>query len=119
MVIFLKFCVTKIRFVVEGDIFFDEPPPLDEPKGPFSRGRGLFDDDDDDDISITKPPNESPKLSKSKGLFDEESDEDIFSKTKPEKQPLFSEEPPALDEKKVHLNFFFQLKNVTFYCINL
>ncbi|KAJ3650580.1 hypothetical protein Zmor_016670 [Zophobas morio] len=84
-----------------GDIFFDEPPPLDEPKGPFSRGRGLFDDDDDDDISITKPPNESPKLSKTKGLFDEESDEDIFSKkTKPEKQPLFNEEPPALDEKK-------------------
>jgi hypothetical protein len=88
-----------------GDIFFDEPPPLDEGKGLFSGGSGLFDDDDEEGPSDWTPKDskvESPKLptTKSGGLFD--SDDDIFGakKTPVPKPPLFTEEPPVLEEKK-------------------
>ncbi|RZB39905.1 WASH complex subunit FAM21A, partial [Asbolus verrucosus] len=90
-----------------GDLFFDEPPPLDENKGLFSGGSGLFDDDDDDDAQYSTPTEskieESPKLSKPTSLFDD-SDDDIFGGKKQflqsSKPPLISEEPPVLQEKK-------------------
>jgi hypothetical protein len=94
------------QIVLTGDIFFDEPPPLDEGKGLFSGGSGLFDDDDEEGPSDWTPKDskvESPKLptTKSGGLFD--SDDDIFGakKTPVPKPPLFTEEPPVLEEKKV------------------
>ncbi|XP_044260910.1 WASH complex subunit 2 isoform X2 [Tribolium madens] len=85
------------------NLFFDEPPPLDEPKGLFSGGKGLFDDDDE-----ATPPTPKPELRQppKKDLFDgDESDDEIFTKKnpylqKPAKIPLFSDEPPALDDKK-------------------
>ncbi|XP_064214382.1 WASH complex subunit 2 isoform X2 [Tribolium castaneum] len=85
------------------NLFFDEPPPLDEPKGLFSGGKGLFDDDDE-----ATPPTPKPELRQppKQDLFDSD-DDDIFTKKttsylqNPVKMPLFSDEPPALDDKKV------------------